>query len=95
MLVHFACKGTARIFEGTAIKRLPRDLQIAVSRKLQMIHAATAIADVQAMPGLRCKKLTGTLKDFWSIRVNDQWRLIFTWTEPPPEARNVQLTDCH
>ncbi|MBK8091687.1 MAG: type II toxin-antitoxin system RelE/ParE family toxin [Verrucomicrobiaceae bacterium] len=95
MIVHFACKDTATIFEGAAVKRLPKDLQIAASRKLQAIHVAASIADLQSIPGLRCKKLTGKFKDFWSIRVNDQWRIIFTWTEPPPEALNVQLTDYH
>lgn len=95
MIVHFACKDTRAIFEGVAVKRFPKDLQDAALRKLLLLEAAVTITSLQMIPGLHCKRLAGKLKDCWSIRVNAQWRIIFTWTEPPPEARNVQLADYH
>ncbi|MGV3663919.1 MAG: type II toxin-antitoxin system RelE/ParE family toxin [Prosthecobacter sp.] len=95
MIVHFANKETSKIFDGELVKRLPKELQEAALRKLLLLDAAVSIASLQMIPGLHCKKLEGKLKEFWSIRVNNQWRVIFTWSEPPPEARNVELTDYH
>lgn len=95
MIIHFADKDTESIFKGVPVKRLPRELQEAALRKLMLLDAAVTISSLQMIPGLHCKKLGGKLKDFWSLRVNAQWRVIFTWSEPPPEARQVELTDYH
>lgn len=92
MIVHFADKNTEAIFRGKVIKRVPIELQQNVLRKLQMLHAASRIADVQAVPGLRCKAIE---KPLWSIRVNDQHRITFTFTEPPLEIRDAMFTDYH
>lgn len=92
MIIHFADKNTKAIFEGKTVKRVALDLQQNVLRKLQMIHAATCIADLQAVPGLHCKILKQPL---WSIRVNAQYRITFTFTEPPLEISNAMFTDYH
>jgi proteic killer suppression protein len=98
MLLPFADKDTEAIFHGRAVPRLSVELQEHAFRKLRYLDAAVSMASLQAVPGLRCKKLGGQRKgqpDLWSIRVNDQWRITFTTTEPPLEIRNVELTDYH
>lgn len=98
MPLHFADKDTEAIFSGSPVRRLPLELQEHAFRKLRYLDAAVSMISLQAVPGLRCKKLGGQRKgqpELWSIRVNDQWRITFTATEPPLEIRNVQLTDYH
>lgn len=80
MITHFADKNTQAIFNGQTVKRVPLELQQNVLRKLQMLDAATCIADLQAVPGLLCKVYISPL---WSIRVNKQYRITFTFTESP------------
>jgi len=95
MIIDFEDKHTRAIFNGESTGRFSDAIEEAALRKMQMLHAATSIASLQMMPGLRCKKMGGKLRMFWSIRVNDQYRILFTWAEPPPEASRVWLTDPH
>lgn len=60
-------------------KRLPPDLERRVFKKLQMIDDATCDADLRSPPSNHFEKLSGSLEGFHSIRINDQWRLIFAW----------------
>lgn len=92
MITHFADKNTQAIFKGETVKRVPLDLQQNVLHKLQMLDAATCIADLQAIPGLRCKVY---ILPLWSIRVNNQYRITFTVTEEPMDVRNVMYSDYH
>lgn len=62
-------------------------------RKLFIIHAAIDLKDLMVPPSNRLHKLKGDLKDYWSISVNDQWRLIFRWVDS--EASDIQLVDYH
>ncbi|MBV9754585.1 MAG: type II toxin-antitoxin system RelE/ParE family toxin [Hyphomicrobiales bacterium] len=62
-------------------------------RKLEALNAAHRLTDLAVPPSNRLKKLQGRLKDFHSIRVNDQWRIIFRWIEGEPHE--VQLLDYH
>lgn len=95
MVIHFEDKHTRAIFNGESTGRFAAEIERAALRKLQMLHAASSIATLQMMPGLHCKKMSGKLKDFWSLRVNNQYRILFTWAESPPEASRVWLTDPH
>jgi len=98
MIVHFASQNTADIFAGKIIRRVPVSLQENALRKLRLMDAATSIASLQAVPSLRCKVLGGQPKNrpaLWSIRVNDQWRITFTCTEPPLKISNVEFSDYH
>jgi toxin HigB-1 len=95
MIIQFEDKQTQALFAGESIRKFSTEIQEAALRKMQMLHAATSINSLQMIPGLHCKKMTGKLRMFWSIRVNNQYRIIFTWTEPPPEASRVWLTDPH
>ena len=62
-------------------------------RKLEALNAARRLDDLAVLPSNRLEKLKGQLKDFYSIRVNDQWRIIFRWIEGEPHE--VQILDYH
>ncbi|MCD6397929.1 MAG: type II toxin-antitoxin system RelE/ParE family toxin [Spirochaetaceae bacterium] len=62
-------------------------------RKLDMLHYAVALGDLKAPPGNRLELLKGDLMGYYSIRINDQWRVIFKWAESGPYS--VKITDYH
>ena len=62
------------------------------NRKLSMLHYATALKDLKSPPNNRLEGLKGDLKGFYSIRINDQWRVIFRWNQG---AYDVQIVDYH
>jgi proteic killer suppression protein len=74
-------------------RNIPSDLESRVFRKLQMIDDATTDQDLRVPPSNRFEKLRGKLADFHSIRVNQQWRLIFKWDGSRGEAAGVYLDD--
>ena len=62
-------------------------------RKLDMIHYAHKLLDLRSPPNNNLEKLKGNLREFYSIRINDQWRIIFKWTSEGPH--NVKIIDYH
>ena len=72
-------------------KRIPPGLEDRLFRKIQMIDDATIDADLRIPPGNRFEKLQGGLRGFHSIRVNQQWRLVFRWDDTSGEASDVYL----
>ena len=79
---------------GLAVARqLPRDLLKVAPRKLDMLNAAHTLSDLNSPPGNRLEALKGDLSGHHSIRINDQWRIIFQWTANGPS--NVQIVDYH
>jgi proteic killer suppression protein len=74
-------------------RNIPPDLENRVFRKLQMIDDATTDRDLRVPPSNHFEKLRGKLADFHSIRVNQQWRLIFKWDGSRGEATEVYLDD--
>ncbi len=87
---------TEKIFLGQRdrqISRFPQDIMNVAKRKLDMIQAADALLDLTSPPANRLEKLRGNLQDFWSIRINDQWRIIFRWLDDGPH--DVQIIDYH
>lgn len=68
-------------------------VQVVVHKKLRMIYNAENINDLRIPPANRLKKLKGELSNYYSIRINDQWRIIFIWKSN--HAEKVQLTDYH
>jgi proteic killer suppression protein len=70
-----------------------QDIKTIVMRKLDMLDYASALQDLASPPGNRLEKLKGKMKDFHSIRINEQWRLVFRWTEAGPE--DVDVLDYH
>lgn len=93
MITSFGSKDTKKIWEGTRIKGLSVDLQEIARRKLRMLNNSQNIADLQIPPSNRLEKLKGKLKDYYSIRINDQWRIIFKWDAG--NASEVEVIDYH
>jgi proteic killer suppression protein len=96
MIVSFGDRATEDLYHGrptSRAKRLPRDVAAAALVKMDIINAAAAILDLGAPPGNRLEALKGDLKGLHSIRVNDQWRLVFRWEGN--DAHDVRLMDYH
>ncbi len=73
--------------------RIPPDLESRVFRKIQMLDDATIVQDLRVPPSNHFEKLRGNLEGFHSIRVNKQWRLVFSWSGGQGEAAGVYLDD--
>ena len=84
---------TASICKGNKSKKLPMTIQNVARRKLRMIEAAKVAEDLRIPPGNRLEKLAGNLDGFYSIRINDQWRIQFKFQNN--EAYEVKVTDYH
>ena len=93
MIRSFGDIDTKLISIGTRSKKLPQDIQNVARRKLRMIEAANEINDLRVPPGNRLEQLSGNLEGFWSIRINDQWRVVFEFKNGG--ADNVKITDYH
>ena len=96
MIVTFGDKATGDLFGRRNTKRLrrfPGDILRRALRRLVELDAAASLADVAAVPGNRLEKLSGDLAGYRSVRVNEQWRIIFRWSEG--NAFKVSLTDYH
>lgn len=89
----FADKGTEQVFLRQFAKNLPQDIQRTARRKLIMIDSATNLTDLQSPPGNHLEKLSGDRSGQYSIRINDQYRICFTWTHNTPG--NVGIVDYH
>jgi toxin HigB-1 len=74
-------------------KKIPRDLETRLFRKIQMIDDAATDRDLRVPPSNHFEKLRGNLGDLHSIRVNKQWRLVFRWDGGRGEAAGVYLDD--
>lgn len=77
MILSFADKETEKIWNGIVSKKNPREIQEVARRKLRMIHNSININDLRIPTANRLEKLKGDLKEFYSIRINNQWRIIF------------------
>jgi toxin HigB-1 len=93
MITSFGSKDTKKIWEGTRIKGLSGELQEIARRKLRMLNNSQNIADLQVPPSNRLEKLKGKMKDYYSIRINDQWRIIFKWDAG--NASEAEIIDYH
>jgi toxin HigB-1 len=94
MIISFACKETETIFNGNVSKKLPGDIQRTALRKLLIIEAAISIEDLRIPPGNRLEKLVGDRDGQYSIRVNEQWRICFVWTDEG-NAQDLEIVDYH
>ncbi|MCG3133441.1 MAG: Toxin HigB-1 [Planctomycetes bacterium] len=87
---------TEDLFHGrpsARVRRIPNDVARAAARKLDFINAAQRIDELASPPGNRLERLRGSMEGLHSIRVNDQWRLVFRWTELGPAE--VTFIDYH
>ena len=93
MINLFGNKETRKIWEGERIRGLPVEIQEIGRRKLRMLNNSQNISDLMVPPSNKLEKLKGKLKSFYSIRINDQWRIIFQWKNGNAEL--VELIDYH
>ncbi|RTL13788.1 MAG: plasmid maintenance system killer family protein [Flavobacteriaceae bacterium] len=93
MIISFGDKNTEKIWNGIAVKKPSVEIQEIGRRKLRMLHNSIDINDLKIPPSNRLEKLKGTLKDFYSIRINNQWRIIFKWENN--NAFEVEILDYH
>lgn len=93
MIVSFGDKTTQKIWDGEWVRGISAGIQETTRRKLRMINNSLDIKDLMIPPLNRPEKLSGNLNDFYSVRVNDRWRLIFRWKNG--SAFHVELMDYH
>jgi proteic killer suppression protein len=94
MIASFGDKATESLFhEGTAKGALPNQITTVALRKLDMLNAATQLNDLRAPPGNRLEALKGDYAGYHSIRINDQWRIVFRWEGA--DAHEVRIVDYH
>ena len=94
MTVDFKSNETRLIFDGYTSRYYPSDIQKIALRKLLVLDAATSINDLRVPPGNQLEKLVGDRKGQYSIRINDQWRICFIWTDEN-NADQVEIVDYH
>ena len=93
MIISFGNSETEQVWIGNRVKRLPLEIQKIGRRKLRMLNNSVDLVDLRIPPANRLEKLSGRLKDFYSIRINDQWRIIFKWNSG--NALEVEIIDYH
>jgi toxin HigB-1 len=93
MIISFGSKATEKIWNGDRTKRIPIEIQQIGRRKLRMLNNSQNIADLMIPPSNRLEKLSGNYQDYYSIRINDQWRIIFKWENN--HSFEVEIIDYH
>jgi len=93
MIKSFRKKETEKIWHGRRSRRLPGDIQQIARRKLRMINNARSLNDLRVPPANRLEALGGKRAGQHSVRINDQWRICFHWSEG--DALNVEIVDYH
>lgn len=96
MIASFGDQGTADLYHGRSTRRtraFPSDIVTPALRKLDFSEAVHSLGDLHSPPGNRLELLRRTWRGFHSIRVNDQWRIVFRWSES--SVHDVRLVDYH
>jgi proteic killer suppression protein len=91
MIASFGSKDTEKIWNGDRVKKMPLEVQKVGRRKLRMLNNSIDLADLRIPPSNRLEKLKGS--KFYSIRINDQWRIVFRWDNS--HASEVEIVDYH
>ncbi len=93
MIKTFRDKETEKVFHGRFSRRLPHNIQRIAERKLIMLHKSVTLNDLRIPPSNRLEMLKGSWAGKYSIRINNQWRICFTWREDG--VYDVEITDYH
>ena len=93
MILTFGDKDTESVWNGIRLKNMPLEIQSVGRRKLRMLNNSQNINDLRIPPSNRLEKLIGNLDGFYSIRINNKWRVIFQWNEGQSEM--VKIIDYH
>lgn len=93
VIISFDDRSTEKVFAGEQVARFGPDLYRGARRKLLILDAAVTLHDLAAVPGNRLEPLAGDRAGQHSIRINQQWRVCFTWTTAGPV--DVEIVDYH
>jgi proteic killer suppression protein len=93
MINSFGNKETENIWNGIISRKLPGEIQDIARRKLRMLNNSQDLNDIRVPPANRLEKLKGNLQNYYSIRINDKWRIIFNWENS--NCTDVQIIDYH
>ena len=96
MIESFADGTTEALFHGrrsSRVRRIPEQVRERAVRRLDMLNAAESLQDLRSPPGNRLERLRGDLRGLYSIRVNEQWRIVFRWESG--SAFGVRIVDYH
>jgi len=93
MIKSFSDKETEKIFNRQFSSKLPQNIQRVARKKLAILDAAPRLNDLRIPPGNQLESLKGDRKGQHSVRINDQWRICFKWSDG--DAKDVEITDYH
>jgi len=93
MIRAFRCSETEKIFNRQRSRKFPPSIQQRALRKLRMLNRSVTLNDLRIPPSNQLEKLRGNRTGQYSIRINDQWRICFEWSEG--DAYNVEIVDYH
>ncbi len=93
MIKSFGSKETQKVWDGSGSRKLPQAIQRIARRKLRMINNSRDLLDLKVPPSNRLERLKGNLRAFYSIRINDQWRIIFRWDSG--NCIDAEIVDYH
>ena len=93
MIQSFSSKETKKIWEGSRSSKLPNTIHEIARRKLRMLNNSINLKDLTIPPSNRLEKLKGEHNEFYSIRINNQWRIKFKWKDG--HSYNVEIIDYH
>lgn len=93
MIRSFGSKATEMIWNGERVKNLPYTIQNIARRKLRMLNSSSDLRDLRIPPSNKLEKLEGQKDNYYSIRINKQWRIIFIWIKG--DAFEVEIIDYH
>ena len=89
----FSDSKTAQVFNRIRVSKWAKDVQRQASRKLLLLEAAENVEDLRVPPGNKLERLKGNRKGQYSVRINDQWRIFFKWSNG--NATDVEIVDYH
>lgn len=92
MIVLYADRNTEQLAAGQPVRKFVAFERVAL-RKIRQLQIAQSLSDLRIPPGNRLEELEGNWKGFWSVRINDQYRICFRWTDAGPA--DVQIVDYH
>jgi proteic killer suppression protein len=93
MIKDFGDKESEKIWNGIRSKKLPNEIQDVARRKLRIINNAQNVNDLRIPPANRLEKLKGELQEYYSLRINNPWSIIFKWIND--DAYDIRIVDYH
>lgn len=93
MIVTFECQETEKIWNGEVSRKFPIEIQQTARRRLVHVNSTISINDLRVHPGNRLEKHKGDYREYYSIRINQKWHIVFIWNEN--NAHKVKIVDYH